>query len=62
MEAPNGGKERYCEEKMALLEHFRAAKNDLVINGTCVWKYVDDTTASEVVRKGEVVPKLLLIR
>ena len=28
--------------------------NDLVINGACVWKYVDDTTASEVVEKGEV--------
>ena len=28
--------------------------NDLVINGARVWKYVDDTTASEVVRKGEV--------
>ena len=28
--------------------------NDLVINGACVWKYVDDTTASEVVGKGEV--------
>ena len=28
--------------------------NDLVINGACVWKYVDDTTASDVVGKGEV--------
>ena len=28
--------------------------NDLVINGACVWKHVDDTTASEVVGKGEV--------
>ena len=25
-----------------------------VINGACVWKYVDDTTASEVVGKGEI--------
>ena len=29
--------------------------NYQVINGTCVWKYVDDTTASEVVGKGKVV-------
>ena len=28
--------------------------NDLVINGACVWKYVDDTTASEVVGKSVV--------
>ena len=28
--------------------------NDLVVNGGCVWKYVDDTTASEVVGKGAV--------
>ena len=28
--------------------------NNLVINGACVWKYVDDTTASEVVGKDEV--------
>ena len=27
--------------------------NDLVLSGACLWKYVDDTTASEVVRKGE---------
>ena len=26
----------------------------MVINGACVWKYVDDTTASEVVGKGEI--------
>ena len=28
--------------------------NDLEINGSCVWKYVDDTTASEVVGMGKV--------
>ena len=28
--------------------------NDLAFNGACVWKYVDDTTASEVVGKAEV--------
>lgn len=27
--------------------------NDLVLSGACLWKYVNDTTASEVVRKGE---------
>ena len=27
--------------------------NDLVVSDACVWKYVDDTTSSEVVRKGE---------
>ena len=28
--------------------------NDLVINNASIWKYVDDTTASEVIRKGQV--------
>ena len=27
--------------------------NDLLLSGACLWKFVDDTTASEVVRKGE---------
>ena len=27
--------------------------NDLVVNNTLLWKYVDDTTASEIVRKGD---------
>ena len=26
--------------------------NDLVVSDACVWKYVDDTTTSEVVLKG----------
>ena len=33
---------------------FVAMINDLTINGACVWKFVDNTTASEVVGKGEV--------
>ena len=28
--------------------------NDLAINNASIWKYVDDTTASEVIRKGQV--------
>ena len=28
--------------------------NDLAISNASLWKYVDDTTASEVVRKGQV--------
>ena len=28
--------------------------NDLTINHASIWKYVDDTTASEVIRKGQV--------
>ena len=33
---------------------FVVMTNDPVINGACIWKYVDDTTASEVVGNGEV--------
>ena len=28
--------------------------NDLAITNASIWKYVDDTTASEVIRKGQV--------
>ena len=28
--------------------------NDLAINNASIWKYADDTTASEVIRKGQV--------
>ena len=28
--------------------------NDLAINNGSIWKYVDDTTASEIIRKGQV--------
>ena len=28
--------------------------NDLAINNASIWKYVDDTTASEVIRKGQL--------
>ena len=27
--------------------------SDLVLSGACLWKYVDDTKASEVIRNGE---------
>jgi len=27
--------------------------NDLAVNNALLWKYVDDTTASEIVRKGD---------
>ena len=28
--------------------------NDLILSDACVWKYVDDTTTSEVIPKGEI--------